>query len=247
MEIIGKVFFDLPRQGPGSNASTSRALKTFSGLSANPRILDVGCGGGMQTVHLARESGGQVTAVDISEPLLERLQQRASREGFAGNIETLCCSMDAMPFPENTFDLIWSEGAIYNMGLAEGLANWQRFLKPGGYIAVTEISWLTEDRPEEAFSFWQAAYPKIAGISENIEKIESVNLLPVGYFPLPVSDWWDEFYHPMERRCQELLAEYTAASESRDFLEGELREIALFREYSDNYGYVFYLMQKPSA
>lgn len=245
MEILGKLFFDLPRQGPGSNASTGRALQTFSALPAKPRILDVGCGGGMQTVHLARESGGHVTAVDISGPLLERLQQRANREGVAANIETLACSMDAMPFPENTFDLIWSEGAIYNMGLAEGLANWQRFLKPGGYIAVTEISWLTDAPPEEAFSFWQAAYPKIAGIRENVEKIKNVNLLPVGHFPLPDSDWWDEFYHPMEKRCQELLTEYTEASESRDFLESELREIALFREYSSSYGYVFYLMQKP--
>src|SRR5262249_11799155 len=59
-------------------------------------------------------------------------------------------SMSALDFPDASFDLIWSEGAIYVMGFAEGLRAWKRLLKPHGAIAVTELSWLGPDIPEEA-------------------------------------------------------------------------------------------------
>ena len=57
--------------------------------------------------------------------------------------------------------LIWSEGAIYNIGFERGLKEWRRFLKEGAYLAVSEASWFTEKRPAEIETFWQDAYPEI--------------------------------------------------------------------------------------
>ena len=53
-------------------------------------------------------------------------------------------SMDALPFEEEELDLIWSEGAIYNIGFERGLNEWRKYLKTGGYVAVSESSWFTE-------------------------------------------------------------------------------------------------------
>lgn len=52
-------------------------------------------------------------------------------------------SMDKLDFQLNELDLIWSEGAIYNIGFEKGMNYWNNFLKKGGYVAVTEASWFT--------------------------------------------------------------------------------------------------------
>jgi len=54
-------------------------------------------------------------------------------------------SDDSKPIHE--FDLIWLEGTIYNIGFERELNEWWKFLKQGGYIAVSKASWFTEKRP----------------------------------------------------------------------------------------------------
>ncbi len=68
-------------------------------------------------------------------PESTRLDDRV--KGIVGN-------MDALPFQEEELDLIWSEGAIYNIGFERGITEWRKFLKPGGYLAVTDASWFTD-------------------------------------------------------------------------------------------------------
>ena len=58
------------------------------------------------------------------------------------SIETLAKSMDSLTFAEESLDLIWSEGAIYNMGFGKGIEAWRPFLRSGGVLAVSEITWL---------------------------------------------------------------------------------------------------------
>jgi ubiquinone/menaquinone biosynthesis C-methylase UbiE len=78
--IFWEIHSGLPREGPGDNASIRRAFLMAAELPAAPRILDVGCGPGMQTLELAKISGGQITAVDIHQPFLDELQRRARRK-----------------------------------------------------------------------------------------------------------------------------------------------------------------------
>ena len=68
--------------------------------------------------------------------------------------ELFCCDHEEL-------DLIWCEGAIYNIGFERGLNEWRRFIKPGGYLVVSEASWFTWERPTEIQKFWQVAYPEI--------------------------------------------------------------------------------------
>ena len=85
------------------------------------------------------------------------------------------CSMTEMDFEENSFDIIWSEGAIYIMGFREGLENWKRFLKPGGYLVVSEASWLIDNPPEEILKFWEVEYPGMKRIDQNLEIVRNLN------------------------------------------------------------------------
>lgn len=243
MRLFYEVFEELPRQGPGDNNSTRRAYNMLAPALQQPRILDIGCGRGMQTIALAQASKGSVVALDNYRPFLDKLAEASVSLGLSANIEIVEGSMFDLPLRGRTFDLIWSEGAIYIIGLEKGLKEWQRFLRPGGYLAVTELSWL-KSPPQEAYEFWLKEYPAMQSLEDNVALIESLNYRLIGHFTLPETSWWRDFYTPLVERLgllRRLHKDNITAQEIYDSLE---REIDLYRRYSDTYGYVFYVMQR---
>jgi ubiquinone/menaquinone biosynthesis C-methylase UbiE len=243
MDFFFEIHKDLPREGPGDNASTRKALEMMTSLPQQPEILDVGCGPGVQTLELAHVTGGRVTAVDTHQPFLDRLQAQVDAEAQADQIICMNMSMDDLDFPNRSFDAIWSEGAIYIMGFGKGLADWKRLLKPGGCIAVTEATWLKPDPPKEIADFWNGAYPAMTSVKENLKTIESLGYRLLGHFTLPESCWLEEYYAPMLERIAMLRLKYADDVEKQAMLDEELAEITLYRKYSDWYGYEFYIMQ----
>jgi ubiquinone/menaquinone biosynthesis C-methylase UbiE len=237
----------LPRQGPGSSEATLRALRMVDGLSPRPRVLDVGCGPGAQTIDLARASGGQIVALDLRGHFLSELTARARAAGLADRITAVRGSMSAMEFADGEFDLIWSEGAIYIMGFGAGLSAWRRFLKPGGSIAVSELSWLTPDPPMAVREHWAREYPGMHSIEENRQIAAQVGYEELQAFTLPSTDWWRNYYGPGEARLLEVRARHRDDPETVAILDERRREYDLFRAHSDAYGYVFYIMRKPRA
>lgn len=133
LELLIDLHRNAFRQGPGGDDETRLAI-TLSGLSGAQglKIADIGCGTGASTLVLAQELDAHVTAVDFSQDFLDRLDVAAKRTGKGERIKTLAASMDALPFEERSFDAIWSEGAIYNMGFESGIKDWRRFLSVRG-------------------------------------------------------------------------------------------------------------------
>lgn len=217
------------------------------GLPKRPRVLDVGCGPGAQTIELARVTNGTIIAVDRSNRFLAELSERALAAGVAAQIAMLRASMLHMEFAEESFDLIWSEGAIYIRGFGAGLAAWRRFLRPSGWIAVSELSWLVSNPPEEPRAFWARTYPGMQSVEDNRRAVAAAGYIDLATFVLPTQDWWDNYYGPAEARLAELRAKYAGDTEALAALNEIQREYDLFRQYSDSYGYVFYVMRKPSA
>jgi SAM-dependent methyltransferase len=125
MGILRELTEGLLRQAPGSPEATLRALGLARGLPERPRILDVGCGPGAQTIELARATGGWIVALDIRQRFLDELTERAEAAGVLTQVTTLNASMLEMDFADESFNLIWSEGAIYIAGFAHGLAEWR--------------------------------------------------------------------------------------------------------------------------
>jgi len=242
------VFFEihsgLPREAPGDDASTARALALASGLPPSPDILDVGCGPGAQTLVLARATGGLVTAVDNHAPFLDDLRRRAGLAGLTDRVHPVRASMSDLPFQGAAFDLIWSEGAIYIMGFDNGLQSWRRLLRPDGWLGVSEVAWLREDPPEELVDFWKAGYPGIRTVGENLAAIRDGGYETAGHFVLPSSSWWDSYYVPVMDKVARLKEKYCGDSEAEGILDQETVEIVLYKKYSDYYGYVFFVMKR---
>jgi ubiquinone/menaquinone biosynthesis C-methylase UbiE len=246
VDIFWEIHSNLPQEGPGSDESTLKALALIPGLPAAPQILDIGCGPGRQTITLAKNISGYITALDTHEPFLEETARRAKAASVAHLITAKKQSMTQMDFAEESFDLIWAEGSIYIMGFQQGLQGWRRLLKPGGFMAVTEATWLTDTPPDKVQKFWDTVYPNMKTRQENISIIHQCRYSLIGSFTLPESAWWDGYYTPLEERIVQLCNKYHDNPEALAYLNQEQEEIDIYREFSHTYGYVFYVMQKPA-
>jgi len=234
-----------PRQGPGGEAETKQAM-ALAGLdrSRHLRIADIGCGTGASTILLAKELDTEITAVDFLPEFLEELKNRANDHGVAEKITTLNCSMDALPFSDGEFDVILSEGAIYNMGFEAGVSTWNRFLKPGGKLIVSEITWLTASRPPELQSYWDGEYPEIDVASAKIGILEKHGYCPMAYFYLPTHCWIENYYRPMQSRFDAFLERHGRSDRAKAVVESEKHEIALYDKYLEYYSYGVYIAKK---
>jgi SAM-dependent methyltransferase len=241
---IFTLFEGLDRQGPGSEACTIRMFD----LLAPPvpaAILDIGCGTGSQTLALARRCPEcTITAVDIHQPYLDSLRQRAGRAGSGDRITTLCVSMDDLPVPPASFDVIWAEGSIFVIGFEKGLRYWKQFLRPAGVMAVTELVWFTDHPSEEAASFLQEGYPPMTTVQECKRIIREAGYHLVGSFCIPDDAWWEEYYDPVGRKMSGMEDQVAGDPAAMAIVDMMRKEIAMFRQYSGEYGYQAFLLRK---
>ncbi len=233
------------RQGPGSEDETLLAMRLAGLDGARPlRIADIGCGTGASTLLLARELDAHIVAVDCFPEFLAVLLARAEAQGLARRITPLACSMDSLSFAPASLDVIWSEGAVYNMGFAAGISQWRRFLKPGGLLAVSEITWLTAERPQALQAHWSGEYPEIDTAAAKLGILERHGYAPVGYFVLPRHCWTEHYYQPLRRSFPEFLRRNAGSEAARRIIAAEEREIALYEQYHASFGYGFYIARK---
>lgn len=205
-------------------------------------VLDVGCGPGRQTVLLAKHLKGTIKALDSHQAFLDQLQQRPAGRNKA-RIEAICRPMDADDFKENEFDLIWSEGALYSIGVEESLKSFRKILKSPGYIAFTELSLFTNDRHSQAARYWKSAYPDVKSIEENLEMISQAGYSMLGHFKLPPSDW-QEYYRPLSEKIKILREKYSDDPSALQALQDDADEINLYAKHGNEYGYVFYILSR---
>jgi len=233
------------RQGPGSEKDTLKAL-SFLGFSTERKlkIADIGCGSGGQTITLAENLNGQITAVDLFPAFLNELNEKSKKLGLTDKIVTLEKSMDDLPFNKNEFDLIWSEGAIYNIGFENGLKKWKDYLKVGGYMAVSEITWITQSRPKEIEEFWKSEYPEVDTASNKIKQLENNGYTLVGYFYLSQNSWIETYFKPMQARFENFLKRNNNSELARKVVEDNQAEIDLYQKFKDYYSYGFYIARK---
>ncbi|MCX7710848.1 MAG: class I SAM-dependent methyltransferase [Clostridia bacterium] len=243
MDIFFEIHQDIPREGPGSNETTRKVFSMIHEFPEIPRILDVGCGPGMQTIELAKSTQGDIIALDFHQPFLDVLNKNIQKERLTDKVKTVHGSMFDLPFEKESFNMIWSEGAIYIMGFEKGLKEWKKFLKRNGIIAVSEISWLKSTVPEEPLKFWQEAYPGIRSVNENLKIMDTCGYDTIGLYILPESDWWDGYYAPLTKRIERLQEKYKGNREAEKLLNDETKEIEIFKKYSSYYSYAFYIMQ----
>ncbi|WGM89063.1 MAG: class I SAM-dependent methyltransferase [Candidatus Bathyarchaeum tardum] len=243
-QVFWEIHSNLPREGPGDNESTKKAFQMLQDLPKNPHIIDIACGPGMQTIQLAKLSEGKIVALDFYQPFLEQLKANAKKEGLDDKIDTINGDMLNLNFENESFDLVWSEGAIYIIGFEKGLREWKHLLSPKGYVVVSEMSWFQPDLPEEIVEFMDMLYPAIKTVEDNLEVAKRIGYDIVNSFVLPQKSWWDNYYNWIEAKLPALKTKYKDNKEVMEHINCEETEIEMFRKYSDYYGYVFYILQK---
>lgn len=244
LELIIEYHKDHERQGPGSEEATLKALEHIPHLNETSKILDIGCGTGGQTITLAKNTAAHITAVDMLPQFLEKLMEKAKENHLTNRITAKEMLMDNLTFGEHSFDVIWSEGAVYNIGFEKGLSLWKKYLKDEGYIAVSEISWLTDTRPKEIEEYWVHAYAEIDTVEKKLAVMEKCGYIPVAHFALDDKCWIDHYYQPLLENAEAFLKKYDYADEVKEFVEAGKREADMYHRYKDYYSYVFYIAKK---
>ncbi|MGA1842571.1 MAG: methyltransferase domain-containing protein [bacterium] len=244
IEYLYELCEALPRCGPGDNEFTRRAFDSIPRLPKQPLILDIGCGPGVQTIELAKISNGSIIALDNHQAFLDKLMETAAKEGLAENITPKNISMLEMDFMEKTFDLIWSEGALYIMGFQNGLKECRRLLKNNGYLAVTELVYIATDPPTPVTEYFENEYSDIKSVKGKIDVIQREGFNLISNFTLPESAWFNCYYMQVEKELPRLNEKYKGNEIALAVFKAFQDEIDFYKKYSDFYGYEFFIMQK---
>lgn len=233
------------RQGPGSEEATELAIK-LARLDREKcyRMADIGCGTGGGSISLAKVLKGEIIAVDLFEEFLDKLKENIKNETTKATIKTLAASMENLPFEEEEFDIIWSEGAVYNIGFSNGINYWKKFLKPGGILAVSELSWITNNRPKELEDFWNGEYSEMDTTAGKIRILEEAGYKVLGHFILPEDCWLDNYYYPLLDSHKEFIEKFGSYETSKMIVERDIQEVDFYKKYKDYYSYGFYIAEK---
>jgi len=219
---------DLPREGPGNRAELDAALAQIT-LPDAPRILDAGCGPGADIEGLLDHApDAQLTAIDGQEHFIAQVR---ARWGDDPRVTALCGNMlDA----EGPFDLIWSAGALYFLGIETALAEMHKRLAPGGALIFSELVFLTQDPDPELHKQCLIDYAAIAHVCELEDKVRAAGYRLVSCSA--VSDAaWEAYYTPMDARVK--LLRLDAGAELTKVLDEAEAESALWRKYKRQFGY----------
>lgn len=245
LKLLTDLHVNNHRQGPGSETAFKRALD-LSGINitANITIADIGSGTGSATIPLLKHTNATITAIELLPTFLEKIRSNAESKGVADRLQTIEADMAELPFQDEQFDAIWSEGAIYNIGFETGVQKWNRFLKPGGVLVVSEITWLRSDIPKEIKSYWEQEYPEIDVASKKLSVLEKNGYSPIGYFTLSPDCWLAEYYEPIQAGISAFLRRNENSSKAREIVEAEKQEYELYKKYQDYYSYGVYIAKK---
>jgi SAM-dependent methyltransferase len=234
------------RQAPGSDESTQQAI-TLARLDPKHslKIADLGCGTGASTLTLAKVlPNAEIVAVDMLPAFVERLGERLAAAGVCERVTPVPADMADLSFDDAEFDVIWSEGAIYNIGFEDGARLWRRHLRPNGRLVVSELTWTTPERPQKIADHWTQEYPGIGTVRDNLQRLERAGYQPTAFFFLPDRCWTDHYHGPLEISLKDFVDRHESTGHgdaARRLAESELSEADLWRRFGRWYGYAFYV------
>jgi SAM-dependent methyltransferase len=240
---VDLLFADMDKLSPGDDSITLYVLRSLPQHRFEV-VVDAGCGAGRQTLVLANELGTPIEAVDSYQPFLNRLKRRAEEKGLAHLVQTHCMDMKNIPSVFPGVDLLWAEGAAYNIGFANALTTWAKAIRPDAFAVISELCWLREQISDVVADFFRSGYPDMQSVPQNIAIAERAGYKIFDIYTLPKEAWMKDYYDVLEPRAKSLANHSDVAV--RDFAVETLKEIETFKISEDSYGYVFYVLQRSN-
>lgn len=244
IDVLIETHIELDRLGPGSADAACKALSFIDDPDKIKRVADMGCGTGGQTFHLAARTDASIVGVDIFPAFIDVFNANAQKLNLEKRVTGIVGSMDDLSFNKEEFDLIWSEGAIDNIGFEKGLNYWRGFLKSGGYLAVTSPTWLSAEHPAQVEKFWADAGSKLDTVEHSISILQKAGYRFIAAFALPETCWTDNYFTLRTAKERALLRKYPGNTIVEECVRNSQYEIELYAEHSQHYGYVFYIGKK---
>ncbi|GMQ82746.1 MAG: hypothetical protein BMS9Abin05_2207 [Rhodothermia bacterium] len=238
---IQLLFGGLEKLGPAAEVVTLEALRSLP-KDHYSTVVDAGCGTGQQTLVLAEELKTLVHAVDTNEEFLRHLNDRARVRGIDRFVRTLCLDMQDIPIQFPEIDLLWSEGAAYNIGFSNALVTWAHAVVPGGFAVVSELTWLRDDIPASVEQFFAREYSGMQTMDANLVAAEHAGYKTLRTQVLPDDAWVTGYYDILGARASSLKDHPDETV--RVLAESTLEEIEIFRQSIGSYGYVLYSLER---
>jgi len=188
-----------------------------------PRILDIGCGSGIPTLELLRLSNGEIIGVDIDQSALYELNKRARKLGLSNRVKTINCSLFELKFPDESFDIIWAEGALAPIGFERALKEWGRLLKIKGFMVF---------------------HDDLQNKERKLKIIPNCGYVLLDHFQLPDDAWWIEYYKPLEKRIKDVRTKYEDDLKVIEVVKKYQNEINAYKKNPNAFRSIFYIIQK---
>jgi len=135
MAVIGKRVIH-----PGGRLATEQLLKRAA-ISAETRVLDVGCGVGTTAITVAQRFDAHVTAVDIEPLMLERTQEAVQVAGVDDRVHVQEGDILSLDFQDDSFDVVIAEAVTMFVDRPRAARELIRVCRPGGRVLATEFMW----------------------------------------------------------------------------------------------------------
>ena len=231
------IFEPLDTHGPASEEDTLAALDL---VPIEPTsILDMASGPGNATLLLAKHTQAHVHALDNLDQSLERLANRAIEESLESRIDTVNGSMDAPPFEERTFDLIWCENSAYVIGFERALTIWKALLRLDGVSVISDLVWLNDNPKSDVKAYWQAEYPDMSSLRQRKQQVDALAYDLIGTHTISDAAWAN-YCEPLAQRLDE-IRDQMPGSEALAALDREMP--MLKRQVDGDFGYVFFVLK----
>ncbi|MFC2033852.1 class I SAM-dependent methyltransferase [Chloroflexota bacterium] len=201
---------------------TRRAFHLLPELH-KPYILDIGCGSGVPTIELAKLSDGQIIGLDTDSKALTIFRNKVDKYGLSERIKVIEQSMLDMDFPDESFDIIWAEGSISGIGFKNGLEQWQRFIKPKGFIVV---------------------HDEVGDIDDKINQVSNCGYDLLDYFILGKDVWWNEYFALLEKLIIKTRTKYKNNPAVIRLINTDEKYIDMFRANPEQYCSVYFIMKR---
>ena len=234
----------------GSMDATNELIE-LTGIHSGQRVIDIGCGVGATPVHLAQQLGTTIIGSDLIETMLHRSTERAANLQVQDLTSFLAADARELPFPDETFDVVLLESVnVFFDDKIAAFKEYRRILRSGGYLGITEMTWLKT--PTQAYKdlFLNAAFVithQAEGWKELLGEAGYINIVGEGHAIDPSRESKGRFQRyglpfvlrTISRTVKLILTDRDSRSFFKDGTSG------LSKDILDYVGYGVFAGQKP--